>query len=543
MGVRGNELVAQALKARGVDTIFFLMGGPMIDAANACEEAGIRMIDARHEQAAVMMAHAYSRLTNRPAVCMAASGPGTANFSTGLANAYLDRAPVIALGGSSELASLGRGSFQEMDQWGMMKPVVRWSARANETWRIPELIEGAFRNATATGTGPVYLDLPGDILYGEVEEEEEVRRIEPQVERARPQADAAEIERALELLAAAERPVAVSGSGLFWSDATDEYQEWIERAGIPFFTTPIARGAIPEDHELLFSGVRSKAFRETDLIFLVGTRMNYVVDYLGPPRFAAGAKLIQIDIDEAEVGRTRHADAALVGDARAVLRQLLSAAEGRLDGGRYKPWVDSLREANGAKADKREEAMSTGAVPIHPLRLCKEIRDFMDRDAILSVDGQEILNFGRQALPTFVPRHRLNSGPLGTMGVGLPFGIGAKAAKPDTQVIVVHGDGSMGLNAMELDTAVRHDLPVLVVVSNNGGWTAATRFKSGRELGYTRFDRIGEALGCHGEQVEDPDQIRPALERAAASGKTAVVNVVTDPRAAAVTVEFTRYKT
>jgi thiamine pyrophosphate-dependent acetolactate synthase large subunit-like protein len=541
MGVRGNELIAQTLKARGVETIFFLMGGPMIDAANACEEAGIRMIDVRHEQAAVMMAHAYSRLTNRPTVCMAASGPGTANFSTGLANAYLDRAPVIALGGSSELASHGRGSFQEMDQWGMMKPVVRWSARANETWRIPELIESAFRNATATGTGPVYLDLPGDVLYGEVEEED-VRRTEPQPERARPRADPAAIERALELLAAAERPVAVSGSGLFWSDATDEYQEWIERAGIPFFTTPIARGAIPEDHELLFSGVRSKAFRETDLIFLVGTRMNYVVDYVGPPRFAGDAKLIQIDIDEAEVGRTRHADAALVGDARAVLRQLLSATDA-LDGDRYKPWVDSLREANGEKADKREEAMSTDAVPIHPLRLCKEIRDFMDRDAILSVDGQEILNFGRQAMPTFVPRHRLNSGPLGTMGVGLPFGIGAKAAKPDTQVIVVHGDGSMGLNAMELDTAVRHDLPVLVVVSNNGGWTAATRFKSGRELGWTRFDKVGEALGCHGEHVEDPDEIRPALQRAAASGKTAVVNVVTDPKAAAATVEFTRYKT
>jgi thiamine pyrophosphate-dependent acetolactate synthase large subunit-like protein len=542
MGVRGNELVAQALKARGVDTIFFLMGGPMIDAANACEEAGIRMIDVRHEQAAVMMAHAYSRLTNRPAVCMAASGPGTANFSTGLANAFADRAPVIALGGSSELASYGRGSFQEMDQWGMMKPVVRWSARANETWRIPELIENAFRNATATGTGPVYVDLPGDILYGEVEEDE-VRRIEPQAERARPQADPAQIERALELLAAAERPVAVSGSGLFWSDATDQYQQWIERAGIPFFTTPIARGAIPEDHELLFSGVRSKAFRETDLILIVGTRMNYVVDYVGPPRFAADAKLIQIDIDEAEVGRTRHADAALVGDARAVLLQLLGAAEGRLDGDRYKPWVDSLREANEEKAGKLEESMSTGEVPIHPLRLCKEVRDFMDRDAILSVDGQEILNFGRQAMPTFVPRHRLNSGPLGTMGVGLPFGLGAKAAKPDTQVIVVHGDGSMGLNAMELDTAVRHDLPVICVVSNNGGWTAATRFKSGRELGYTRFDKIGEALGCHGEHVEDPEEIRPALERAAASGKTAVVNVVTDAKAAAVTVEFTRYKT
>ncbi|MCW3019490.1 MAG: thiamine pyrophosphate-binding protein, partial [Solirubrobacterales bacterium] len=319
MGVHGNELLAQALRKRGVDTIFFLMGGPMIDAANACAEAGIRMIDVRHEQAAAMMAHAYSRLRNVPAVCMAASGPGTANLTTGLANALVDRAPVIAIGGSSELASIGRGSFQEMDQWAMIEPTVRWSARVHHTRRIPELVESAFRRATATGTGPVYLDIPGDVLYAEVEEQD-VRWIEPPVAAARPQADPAAIEQALDLLAAAERPVAVSGSGLFWSDATEEYRELIERSGIPFFTTPHGRGAIPEDHPLLFASVRSKAFREADAILVVGTRMNYVIDYAGPPRFSASAKLIQIDIDEAEVGRTRRADAALVGDARAVLR-------------------------------------------------------------------------------------------------------------------------------------------------------------------------------------------------------------------------------
>ncbi|MCW3018757.1 MAG: thiamine pyrophosphate-binding protein, partial [Solirubrobacterales bacterium] len=195
------------------------------------------------------------------------------------------------------------------------------------------------------------------------------------------------------------------------------------------------------------------------------------------------------------------------------------------------------------KALAREAAMATDALPIHPLRLCKEVRDFMDRDAILVVDGQEILNFGRQSMPTYVPRHRLNSGPLGTMGVGLPFGLGAKVAEPDTQVIVVHGDGSMGLNAMELDTAARHDLPVIVVVSNNGGWTAADRFKAGRDLGYTRFDRLAQALGCHGEHVERSEDIRPALERAAASGRPAVVNVVTDAMARASTVEFTKYVT
>lgn len=191
----------------------------------------------------------------------------------------------------------------------------------------------------------------------------------------------------------------------------------------------------------------------------------------------------------------------------------------------------------------QESAMATDALPIHPLRLCKEVRDFMEREAILVVDGQEILNFARQSIPTYLPRHRLNSGPLGTMGVGLPFGLGAKLAEPDAQVIVVHGDGSFGLNAMELDTAVRHGLPVIVVVSNNGGWSAADQFKAGRDLGHTRFDQLARALGCHGEQVERCEQIRPALERAAASGLPAVVNVITDARARASTVAFTRYVT
>jgi acetolactate synthase-1/2/3 large subunit len=542
MGVRGNELLAQALKKRGVDTIFFLMGGPMIDAANACVDAGIRMIDVRHEQAAVMMAHAYSRLRNKPAVCMAASGPGTANFTTGLANALVDCAPVIAIGGASEQASTGRGSFQEMKQFEMIEPTVRWAARVQHTRRIPELVETAFRRATATGTGPVYLEMPGDVVYGEVEEDE-VRWVDPTEGPLRPGADPDQIARAIELLSQAERPVALSGSGLFWSDATDEYRTFIERAGIPFFTTPHGRGAIPEDHELLFSGVRSQAFRNADLILIAGTRLNYVIDYAGPPRFNPEAKLVQIDINDAEIGRTRRADVGLVGDARSVLRQLIDAGDGRLDPAGYKGWVDELRSANEQKAAAREEAMSTDQTPIHPLRLCKEVRDFMDRDGVLVVDGQEILNYGRQSMPTYEPRHRLNSGPMGTMGVGLPFGLGAKVAKPDKQVMVVHGDGSLGLNAMELDTAVRHNLPVIVVVSNNGGWTAGDRFKAGRELGYTRFDRMAEALGCHGERVEDPDELRSALERAAASGRPAVVDVVTDSMARASTVEFTRYVT
>jgi acetolactate synthase-1/2/3 large subunit len=288
-------------------------------------------------------------------------------------------------------------------------------------------------------------------------------------------------------------------------------------------------------------------FREADLLLVIGTRLNYVISHLAAPRFSPDAKLIQVDVDASEIGHNRPADVGIVGDARAVLAQLVAAADGRVDGRRFESWREHLRTVEASKRQDAEAAMSTDQSPIHPLRLCKEIRDFIDRDAILSVDGQEILNYGRQSIPTYVARHRLNSGPFGTMGVGLPFGIGAKVAKPDTQVVVLHGDGSFGLNAMELDTAARFKIPVLTVISLNGGWTAdPQRNKAGRELGYTAFHKMAEALGCYGEQVDEPSAIRPALERAAAAtreGCPAVVNVVTDWQARARTAQFSVYST
>ncbi|TMI88479.1 MAG: thiamine pyrophosphate-binding protein [Bacillati bacterium ANGP1] len=545
MATTGSEILARALKRQGTEVLFYLMGGPMLAAESACIAEGIRMIDVRHEQAAAMMAHAYSRVLNRPGVCMAASGPGTTNLVTGVANAFVDSAPVVAIGGSSPVSQLGKGAFQEMDQIAMMRPIVRWAERVYDPRRIPELVATAFRHACGGRPGPVYLDLPGDVLYHRVEDAEVAwaEPFDPRT-RARPAGDPDLVRRTVDLLARAERPVLISGSGILWSDAAEELQALVDETGIPFYTTPQGRGVVAEDHALCFSHARSTAFREADVIIAVGTRLNYVIGYAQPPRFAAGAKLVQIDLDPAEIGRNRAADIGIVGDAKAVLRQLVEAADGRVEAKRYAEWLAHLGSVNRGKRADSEAAMSTDQVPIHPLRLCKEVRDFLDRDAILVVDGQEILNYGRQAIPTYAAGHRLNSGPFGTMGVGLPYGLGAKAAKPETQVLVLHGDGSFGLNAMELDTAARHQLPVITVISLNGGWTAdPERNKPGRDLGYTRFDRMAEALGCYGEHVETPDGIRPALERAAEAGVPAVVNVVTDWRARATTVQFADYST
>ncbi len=539
----GSELLARALVSQGMDTLFYLMGGPMLETESACIRLGARAVDTRHEQAASMMAHAYSRLTRRPGVCMGCSGPGTTNLVTGVANAFVDAAPLIAVGGSSPRVYLEMEAFQEIDQVAVMRPITKWATRILDARRIPELVAMAFRQATTGRPGPVYLDLPGDIL-GEAVDESAVTFPARWRPAPRAQGDPPAIAEAVALLARAERPLIVGGSGAWWSDAASAFQAFVEATGIPFYTTPISRGTVPEDHELAFLNARAKAFGEADVLLAVGTRFNYVLQFGRAPRFAADLKVIQIDVDPGELGHNRAPDVPIVGDARAVLEQLTAQARGRIERGRYHGWVTKLRTLDTEKAAEMDRQMSTDQVPIHPLRLCKEVRDFLRRDAILVVDGQEILNFGRQSIPTFVPGHRLNSGPFGCMGVGLPFGMGAKVARPDAQVLVLHGDGSYGLNAMEIDTAVRHRIPIVVVISNNGGWTADPQgTKPGRNLGYTRYDKVAQDFGAHGEFVEKPHEIRPALERAWASGKPAVVNVVTDFKARAQTIRFSAYTT
>ena len=547
--ISGNELVAETLHRIGIKNFFFIMGGPINDTLTRTMKKGIRGIDVRHEQAAAMSAHAYARVTNTPGLCMGASGPGTVNLTTGLANALIDCSPVVAFGGSSPVGEYHTGAFQEIDQVAVMKPVTKWANRVYHTHRIPEMIDLAFRQSIAGKPGPVYLDLPSDVINNEVDEAlvkwPDLTRT---LVRARPQGEPALIAQALKLIAGARKPVVLSGSGVLWSDAIDELRKWVLDTGMPIYTTPQGRGVLPEDHPHAFLNARSTALKEADLLLIVGTRLNYVFGQISPPRVSKTAKVIRIDIDPAEIASGSRVDVGIVGDAKAVLQQMLAAAAGAgIDGIGYADWRGNLAAIEATKRPAAEQAISTANVPIHPLRLCKEVRDFIDRDAILVVDGQEILNYGRQSIPTFNPRHRINSGTFGIMGVGMPFGVGAKAARPDKQVIVLHGDGSFGLNAMELDTAARHNLPVIVIISLNGGWTAdPKREKPGRDLGYTRYDLMAQALGCHGEQVEKPEDIRPALERAKAAiknGKPALINVVTDFAARAVTIRFTKTST
>jgi thiamine pyrophosphate-dependent acetolactate synthase large subunit-like protein len=539
----GSDILAKSLVSQGMETLFYIMGGPMIETEAAIIKLGARAIDTRHEQAASLMAHAYSRITRKPGVCMGASGPGATNLVTGVANAFVDAAPMIAVGGSSPRVFYEMEAFQEIDQLAVFKPITKWAARIYDTKRIPEMVAMAYRQATTGKPGPVYLDVPGDVL-GESLDESTIAYPKPWAPAPRTLGDPGAVSEAIALLAKAERPLILGGSGVWWSDAAAAFQAFVEATGIPFYTTPISRGTVPEDHELAFLNTRAKAFSEVDVLLAVGTRFNFVIQFGRPPRFAADAKVIHVDVNPTELNHNRVADVPIAGDARAVLDQLTREARGKIDKSRYSRWISKLKVLDTEKASEMDKQMSSEDTPIHPLRLCKEVRDFLKRDAILVVDGQEILNYGRQSIPTYVPGHRLNSGAFGCMGVGLPFGVGAKAARPDKQVVVLHGDGSFGINAMEIDTAVRHRIPVLCVISNNGGWTADPKQdKPGRNLGYSRYDKMAMDFGAHGEYCEKPHEIRPALERAAASGKPAVVNVVTDYRARASTIRFSAYST
>ena len=543
----GSEILAQSLKSQGVDTMFYIMGGPMLETEATCIKLGIRAIDTRHEQAAALSAEAWGRVMRKPGVCMGASGPGATNLLTGVADAFANASPLVAIGGSSPRVSFGMEAFQEIDQLAVFKPITKWADRIYDARRIPEIVATAFRQATTGRVGPVYLDLPGDVLGEKVDES---RVVYPPAWKPlpRPRGDLGAVKEAIALLSKASRPIILGGSGVWWSDGAKAFQEFVDATGIPFYTTPLSRGTVPEDHQLSFLNGRSTAFREADVIVAVGVRFNWVVQFGAPPRFAQDVKVIHIDINPAQLGWNRDVEVPIMGDARAVLEQIVEEAKGKIDPKKYAPWVGKLRVIDAEKAAENDKVMSSDEVPIHPLRLCKEVRDFLKRDAVLVVDGQEILNYGRQAIPTFVPGHRLNSGAFGCMGVGLPFGVGAKVAQPDTQVVVLHGDGSYGINAMEIDTAVRHKIPVAVVISNNGGGTADTPWtrplpKPGRNLGHTRYDKVAQELGAHGEFVEKPHEIRPALERAWASGKPAVVNVVTDFKARAQTIRFSAYTT
>jgi len=533
----GHTLVARTLKSSGVTHAYCVSGTPVRETFAKCFDFGIRPIGVRHQQAGVMMAIAQNYISGRvTAVAILSAGPAVTNAATSILVANDNCWPVIILGGRRPLSMRGMGSFQELDGVSIYRSITKWSALVENTASLSAYIERAFQIAMSGRPGPVYLDLPEDVLNGfaNVTSHCSPDSVEIAV-------DAHAGQQAAEILLQAKRPAMIIGKGVRWSEPLAELKGLIEGFGIPFITSPMGRGFLPDDHPLCFNHARSLLQSKADAILLVGARLDWTFRF--GSEFAADAKLIQIDIHKPEIGINRSPAVGIVGDVKAALRELLTAMDLRRDAVakvKLASWHAMLAKERENRRLALDSLMNSDAIPMSPHRMFKEIGNFLPRDAICILDGNVSMAAGQQILPAYFPASRFSAANNGCLGVGIPFAIGAKLACPERSVIAICGDTAFAFSAMEMETAVRHKIAVIVVVVNNDGNTGALMeracFPSSPER-VTMFqpdihyENIMRTFGGHSEFADRPEQIRPALERAAASGKAACINVRVDPYA------------
>jgi acetolactate synthase-1/2/3 large subunit len=535
MPLHGGKLAAKALKEAGVECIFTLSGGHIMPLYDGCIDEGIKIVDVRHEQAAVHAADAWARChPGGVGVAAVTAGPGVTDGVTGVANAWRANSPILVFGGQGPFANLRRGSLQEMDHVGVMKPITKYADAVYQTQRIPEYVELAIRHAVSGIPGPAYLEIPMDVFMGEVEEEQApIPRIRTAPPRLSPDRD--EVRSAIEHLARAQRPMLMAGTSVKWSQAAPELNRFIQETHIPSYTNGMGRGTVPPGSPEFLNRSRRDALKQIDCIILAGTLLDFRMRF--GQTIPADATIIQLEMDATLIGQNRQTDVPLVGNLACSFELLLEEMKNqgvRLD---FSSWRDELREIENAAEAKVEAALNSDETPIDPQRMCREVRDWLDtlEDPIVIGDGGDIVATAAKIIPVKSEGAWMDPGPLGTLGVGMPFALAAQVSHPDRRVVIVYGDGSFGLNGFEYDTAARFGLPIIGIVGNDGAWGQMMRPQgqiygwdrlSATVLDFTRYDKVVEALGGHGELVESPDQLRPALERAAAAGKPALVNVI-----------------
>jgi acetolactate synthase-1/2/3 large subunit len=543
--VRGSTLVGRSLKNEGVKVAFTLCGG-LSGIYDTCEEEGIQLIDMRHEQAVANAATGYAIATRGPAVAMVTEGPGVINMAPGIATAKYASAPVVGICTHTAHCFVGMGAIQEFDSRDMYQGITKWTGYCTSTGRIPEYVATAFRHADTGCKGPVLLDLPDDALILDVEENS-APIIPPGRYRtaARPFGDPKLVKEAVRWLLDAERPGILVGSGVLWSGASDELVEFAELTNIPVCYAIGGKGGIPDDHPLCGGpvGYSFGSIAGADVLLSVGVRFEEVLGYGTGDFYAPDVRVISVDIEPTEIGRNRPVDIGIWGDARAVLSQLIEAAKDVLGGtGRKREETEWLRNVKSTANLIRDSLLAdaTGSSkPIDPRRLSKEVCDFLGEDAYVVMDGGDIQVHVTPLFNANFPGSYVSAlgGSLGHLGGGIPFGIGIKLARPDRKVLVIEGDGSFLLNASEIDTAVRHNAQVVVVISNDCQWGMVRhdqQLNECRDLCSklsedVRYDRYAESLGAYGELVTEPEEIKPALKRAFDSGLPAVLDVRTDP--------------
>ena len=530
--VHGGKLAARALKEAGVGAIFTLSGGHIMPIYDGALDEGIAIIDVRHEQAAVHAADAYSRLNpGRIGCAVLTAGPGITDGVTGIANAWRANSPILVIGGQGPFNNLRRGSLQEMDHVSMIRPISKWADACYETSRIPEYIEMAVRAAVTGTPGPSFLEIPMDVLMSPADMETayfpEIRTTPPQVI-----PDPKDVQEAVEVLTKAQKPLMLAGTGVKWSQGSAALAKFAEKTKVPVFLNGMGRGQLQSSHPQFFNRVRKEAMMQCDVFILAGSPLDFRLKY--GASIPADAKIIQLEMEASLIGQNRSSDVALVGNIGIALDQITALMNEKNITKDFAEWSGELRAREEQIAEGFESELTSDESPVDPLRFAAEIRDFIDEDTILIGDGGDIVAQVSKVVPVLKENCWMDPGPLGTLGVGMPFALAAQHTFPDRRVLIIYGDGAFGLNGFEYDTAIRFNLPIVGIVGNDSAWGQMLRPQVGIygverkvavDLADTRYDKVVEALGGHGEYCEKPEEIRPALERSFASGKPALINV------------------
>jgi acetolactate synthase I/II/III large subunit len=534
--VVGGHLVARRLRAHGVTTLFTLSGGHLFSIYDGCRAEGIAIVDVRHEQAAAFAAEGWAKVTRTPGVAALTAGPGVTNGMSAIASAQQNHSPMLVLGGRAPALRWGRGSLQEIDHVPFVAPLTTFAATAGATGEIPRLIDDALAAALAPPGGPTFVELPLDHVFGEAPQADAPGALPDPA--AGPEPDGRALEHAIALLRDAERPVVMAGTDLYWGHGEAALRALVEQLRVPVFVNGLARGCVAADHELFFSRARAMALRGADVALAVGVPMDFRLGF--GAAFGDDAQIVVVDRVRPQREHPRAVAAELYGAIGPALDALRAGASPAPAAGRRDGWLDELREAERSARAGEHGELTDDRAPLHPMRVLGELAGLLDRDAIVIGDGGDFVSYAGRVVESFRPGCWLDPGPFGCLGSGPGYALAAKLAHPSRQVVLVMGDGAFGFGAMEFDTFARHGIDLVAVIANNGIWGLE---KHAMELIYgysvaadlrpaTRYDQLVEALGCHGELVGEPAQLRPALQRAFEARGPAVVNVLTDPAVA-----------
>jgi acetolactate synthase I/II/III large subunit len=543
--ISGGHLVAKALKSEGVDTIFTLCGGHIIDIYDGCIDEGIRIIDVRHEQVAAHAADGYARQTGKLGCVVTTAGPGCTNAVTGIATALRSESPVLHIGGQSALVQWKMGGLQDLPHVDMMRPITKFASTVMSTERVADMVSMAARECFAGAYGPVYLEIPRDVLDREIDRS---RAVVPTPGRYRASTrslgDPRDIERLADILVNAERPAILYGQQVWAARGHEEAVALLRQLDIPGYFNGASRGLLPPGDPHHFDRTRSHAFAKADVIVIVGTPFDFRMGY---GKRISVPTLVQIDMDYRTVGKNRDVDLGLVGDPGAVLAAVLQAASGRIKNDKRqarRAWMKELTAAEDQATEKLMPLFKSNSVPIHPYRVAYELNEFLGENTVYIGDGGDVVTISAQAVRPRRPGQWMDPGALGSLGVGTGFAIAAGLAHPDKEVLCYYGDGAFSMTAFDIETANRFGVPYISVIGNNSAMNqirygqlakyGEERGNVGNLLGDVPFGTFAQMLGGYGEEVRDPAQIAPALRRARESvhktRKSAVINIWVDPR-------------